>query len=686
MKIPDRHRLRVLVHAPQGRDSAVARMLLDEARLECENCPTLDHLVTALNDEAGAAVLVEEAVTNLQPLVAWLAGQPAWSSLPFVVLTRRGGGLERNPVAARLSERLVNVTFLERPFHPTTFISVVQSALRGRQRQYEAQARMEELHESEARLRTALMAGRLGSWELDVPGWRLTASDTCKALFGRAPEEPFSYADLIGAIHPDDRARAAAALDHSITTDDDCRIEFRMRWRDGSEHWAEMRARTLRERPGSLRLLGVSADITARKLSEQTLRDMNETLERRVRERTSQLEAANADLTAQIRQREAAEEQLRQAQKMEIIGQLTGGVAHDFNNLLMAVMGNLDLLRKHAPDDPRLMRLIDGALQGAQRGAALTQRLLAFARRQELQVEPRDLGSLVEGTADLLRRSVGSGIELELDLAPGLPPALVDANQFELALLNLVVNARDAMPEGGKVTVALDMADALPPGDLAAGHHLRLTVADDGIGMDAETLKRATEPFFSTKGLGKGTGLGLSMIHGLALQLKGALHLRSTPGQGTRAELWLPATSEAVPAPGAPPVAAAVDPARPLRILFVDDDALIAMGTTAMLEDLGHEVLAAGSGAHAVDMLKSGTEIDLLITDFSMPRMNGAELAVAARGLRPDLPILLATGYAELPEGMGLDLPRLGKPYMLEQLEAGIATVMKKAQGARDCR
>jgi signal transduction histidine kinase len=293
---------------------------------------------------------------------------------------------------------------------------------------------------------------------------------------------------------------------------------------------------------------------------------------------------------------------------MEVIGQLTGGIAHDFNNLLMAVLNNLDLLRKHSPDDQRTQRLIDGAEQGARRGAALTQRLLAFARRQSLQVDPTDIGGLVDGVRNLLERSVGTGVLLEYRIASELAPALVDPNQIELALLNLVVNARDAMPDGGSITISVDEVTAHEAEDLEAGRFVRLSVIDTGVGMDEETLQRAIEPFFSTKELGKGTGLGLSMIHGLAVQLNGALRLSSTPGQGTRADLYLPVTSlptaDSEPAIATPVVE--VDAAQRARVLLVDDDVLIAMVTTGMLEDLGHEVIEANSGDAALAALQRG--------------------------------------------------------------------------------
>jgi CheY-like chemotaxis protein/anti-sigma regulatory factor (Ser/Thr protein kinase) len=351
---------------------------------------------------------------------------------------------------------------------------------------------------------------------------------------------------------------------------------------------------------------------------------------------------------------------------METIGQLTGGVAHDFNNLLMAVMGNLELLRKRIPDDPRMQRLIEGALQGAERGASLTQRLLAFARQQDLRAEPVDLGALIRGMIDLLERSLGPRVALRLNIPDGLPPAHIDANQLELAILNLAINARDAMPDGGSIDIKVATHRASGDATLKPGDYLKVSVIDSGTGMNAETLKKAIEPFFSTKPLGKGTGLGLSMVHGLTVQLGGTLELSSVIGRGTTATLVLPVTTKAPEIAGPAQMARNVN--RSAVILFVDDDPLIAMSTTEMLEDLGHRVIGASSARHALDILKSEQPIDLMVTDHVMPGMTGIELAAKSREVRPTLPILLATGYADLSEGSSVDLPRLAKPYHQDQL------------------
>ena len=681
------HSERALILAPTGRDGSLAALMVAEAGFSADVCPDVPTLAAALDQGCGLAILADEAIrtADLRPLAMYLDQQPPWSDLPIILLTHRGGGPERNPTAARLAEILGNVTFLERPFHPTTLTTVVRAAVRARRRQYDARARLEDLSESEQKLQTALRAGRLGSWTLSVPDMVLTASESHRSHFGRGPDVPFSYQDLLDAVHPDDWPSRQEALEHTLRTGADYVMEFRNVWPDGSVHWIDVRARAFRNAMGDIdQLVGVSSDITARKTSElereqilealaaerAALSDLTRTLEQRVRERT-------AELTMEVAARERAQEQLLQSQKMESIGQLTGGIAHDFNNLLMAVMGNLELLRKHVPDNARARRLLDGALQGAERGASLTQRMLAFARQQELTPSSADLAALLDGMRDLLARSLGPRITLNIRGARDLPPARVDANQIELAILNLAINARDAMPDGGTIVISADRASAGTETTLQAGPFLRITVADTGTGMDAATLKRAVEPFFSTKPLGKGTGLGLSMVHGLAVQLGGALTLASDVGKGTTAILWLPiATKASVMVESRMPQPATV---RTAIILVVDDDPLVAMSTVDMLEDLGHTVIEANSGKEALEVLEAGQHIDLMMTDHAMPGMTGVELANIVLGKRPDLPVLLATGYADLPAGQEPGLPRLAKPYHQAQLRAEIERLLERA-------
>jgi PAS domain S-box-containing protein len=675
---------RALILTPTGRDAALASAMLNEGGFAAKICADIPAFVDELKRGAALAILADEAIhsVDLGALAAFLKRQPPWSDFPIILLTRRGGGPERNPLAAAFAETLGNVTFLERPFHPTTLISIVRAAVRGRRRQYEARARLEEISEAERQLQIVLHAGHLGSWTLGTESMVLDASGTCRAHFGRKADAPFSYDDLRRAAHPEDAAQMQRVMDHTLRTGVDYAIEYRTIWPDGSSHWVDMRARTLKNLSGAVvQLVGVSSDITARKMSEldrerlvaelaaerEALSDLTLTLENRVRERTG-------ELTVEISAREKAQEQLLQSQKMESIGQLTGGIAHDFNNLLTAVMGNLELLRKQSPGNARAQRLIDGAIQGAERGASLTQRMLAFARQQDLKTNSMDIASLLNGMHDLLERSLGPQIALRLNVSDGLPPAQVDANQVELAILNLAINARDAMPDGGSIEIRADQGQPDGVRNSAAGPYIRIQVRDTGSGMDAQTLKKAVEPFFSTKPLGKGTGLGLSMVHGLAVQLGGSLDLSSEIGKGTIATLWLPIATKAAMATvtSAPQKEAA----RAAVILVVDDDPLIAMSTVDMLEDLGHTAIEANSAKQALAIVEGGQELDLMMTDQAMPGMTGTELAEIVRGKRPNLPVLLATGYADLPAGQRSNLPRLSKPYHQSQLQSEIEKLL----------
>ena len=400
-------------------------------------------------------------------------------------------------------------------------------------------------------------------------------------------------------------------------------------------------------------------------------------------ERTHELAASNTRLRQEIAERRATQASLHHVQKMEAVGQLTGGIAHDFNNLLTAVLSSLTVLRKRLPaEDPKAARLLDNAVQGAERGAALTQRLLAFGRRQVLTPEIVHLPALIEGMSALLRSSLGSSLQIRLQLPEGLPPVEVDANQLELAVLNLAVNARDAMPSGGELTVTARKEwmvsardDELPPGS-----YVVLSVADTGQGMDEATLARAMEPFFTTKGVGKGTGLGLAMVHGFAAQSGGRLVLRSMPGAGTLAELWLPQADVATP-PTLPASAGleptAPKPTRRLAVLMVDDDPLVLTSTAGMLEDLGHTTVEAKSGQEALGLLRGGRQFDLVITDYAMPGMTGLQLAEELHRHWRQLPVVLATGYAEL-QGTAINrLTRLPKPFGQEALAEAIEECLR---------
>jgi PAS domain S-box-containing protein len=479
---------------------------------------------------------------------------------------------------------------------------------------------------------------------LDVNGNISSWNQGAQRIKGYLPDE------IIGQhfskfYTPEDRARGEPqrALETAIREGRFEREGFRVR-KDGSIFTAHVIIDPIRDAKGEvIGFAKVTRDITERIKSQQDL--------------------------------ELAKEALFQSQKMDAIGQLTGGVAHDFNNLLMAILGSLELAKKRLPDDPQVTRLLDNAIQGAQRGSVLTQRMLSFARRQAIEPKSIDLSVLMGNLIELLQRSIGSSVRIETDISPSLPHILADENQLELALLNLTVNARDASPGGGTIRIGAktEILQAGDTGGLPAGHYVRITVIDQGEGMDAETLARAAEPFFTTKGVGKGTGLGLSMVHGMAEQIGGRFVLNSRPGQGTTAEIWIPVAATEADTQTPQPERADAGPAPSLKILAVDDDGLVLFNTIAMLEDLGHTALEARSGKEALDILGKNT-VDLIITDQAMPQMSGMQLIETIRQRWPDLPVILATGYAELPAGAIQDVPKLAKPFS----EADLANTITK--------
>jgi signal transduction histidine kinase len=417
------------------------------------------------------------------------------------------------------------------------------------------------------------------------------------------------------------------------------------------------------------------------------LERLNAELERRVEERTSQLAQANAELERRVeertREREMALAQVHEMQKLESLGQLTGGLAHDFNNLLMAILGNLDVLAKRVSDDALGKRLVEGAIKSAERGAALTKRMLSFARRQELKPEAVDVPRLISGMVEMLQRSLGPASQIAMEFEPGLSLVRVDPNQLELALLNLALNSRDAMPEGGCISFSAwretvsGAVQGMKPGD-----YVRIAVNDTGAGMDETTLARATEPFFTTKGVGKGTGLGLSMVHGLAAQSGGGMRIASRVGQGTTVELWLPVAEGGEACQQETAAGSPTEAAPRSCVLVVDDDWEVGASTAAMLESLGHVAIFAASGERALELIGSNGKIELVITDHAMPGMTGAELARHIRAAKPDLPIILSTGYADLSSVDDPGITRLAKPYRLSEL-ADILAALIRPESAR---
>ena len=528
------------------------------------------------------------------------------------------------------------------------------------------------LRTSEARIR-GVLDGMAEGFALLAPDFTIVELNAEALRLETRPRE-----SIIGQTHwdayPGSRDSEIGRLyQHAMSERVPVGHEHQYEWGDGHQAWLDMRAYPTAD--GGLAIF--YRDVTTRKAAEAALREAEAALRHLNSTLIDKVAAAVAD-------REVALAQVHEMQKLETIGQLTGGIAHDFNNLLTPIVGSLDMVRRKLDGDERSQRLIAGAQQSAERARVLISRLLTFARRQHLEPRSVNVAEIARGMEDLVARSIGPQVMLVVNIAPGLPPARVDPNQLELALLNLCINARDAMPGGGSITVTADTADAgdIDAADyadaralgLAPGRYVRLWVTDTGVGMDPETLRRAVEPFYSTKGVGKGTGLGLSMVHGLAGQSGGTLQLTSTPGGGTTAIIWLPVADTAATARNDEPQRA-IARTRPLKLLLVDDEELVRMGTADMLADLGHEVAEAASGFAALEILKRA-DIDVIVTDYAMPGMTGAELAAAARLLKPDLPILILTGYANLAEDVAHGLPRLAKPFRQAELAACLASLV----------
>jgi signal transduction histidine kinase len=558
MAARDTPHARILILAPTGRDGVVSAELLRRAGMQAEVCRNLDELTERLDASASAVLLAEEAVfgKGLAALSEQVERQPAWSDLPFVVLTGQVSSANIGAWRNTLVEGLRNVSLLERPVQAITLRAAMQAAVRARARQYEVRALM------------------------------------------------------------DAQKHAAAELEHLV------------------------------------------------------------------RARTQQLQTTNDELQRQMAERLRVEETLRQAQRMEAVGQLTGGIAHDFNNLLMVILGGLTMLERHAEPTRRQM-LLQGIHQAAQRGAALTRQLLAFSRKQTLQAQTLDLRHQLGSMEELLDRSLGEETQVELKLADDLWPVHVDPGELELVVLNLAVNARDAMPTGGTITIS---ADNVPCGEQEGplGDCVRLAVVDSGTGMTQEVKERAFEPFFTTKEVGKGSGLGLAHVYGFAKQSGGSVQIHSALGRGTSVILLLPRSSDV---PDNSPTDSTLE-SRALRtqqclpgsVLLVEDNSQVATLVREMLEELGYEVERVADAAAALRTLEGENTIDLVFSDIRMPgEMDGVELGRQIRLRRQHLPILLTSGYAngaQQAEREGFHV--LSKPYDLAALATALQSVRRE--------
>jgi signal transduction histidine kinase len=660
---------RILLLAPRGRDAEVICHLLAGVGSGCEASESLDGLVANLEQGAATAIVTEEALaaSDQSRLTSWLESQPPWSDFPFIILVTNQSG-RRSVTAAQRLNRLGNVVLLERPLNAETLTSAAQSALRARRRQFQARDQMAEQAEAEETLRFALEGGRLGTWELDLSARRFNASRTCKLNFGRATDDSFSYEDMLASIHPDDRKAQLSAVRRALLTGDDFDIEYRTIWPNAETHWVYIRGgRTSRPDGRIIRLTGVSLDITARKTAEADLRQLNESLETRIAERTAQLSETNQRLLDEIGERERAQAAFVQAQKMEAVGHLTGGIAHDFNNLLTAIQGNVELIGRRTTD-LKIQRMAGYARDAVDRAAKLTGQLLAFSRNQNLVLKPVEIDRLIQGMGDLLSRSLGPTIRIETDLKAGEVSAKADANQLELAILNLAINSRDAMANGGTLTIASRIQSGWGE-DMKPGRYVVISVTDTGSGIPPDLLSKVFDPFFTTKSVGKGTGLGLSQVYGIARQSGGSTRISSEVGDGTTIEIWLPLMDgeHGQNVVELPPQAVLRGDNE--KVLVIDDDPDVRRFIVQCLETLNYDVTQAEHGEAGLARLDTDKP-RLLIVDFAMPGLNGAVVAAEARRRRPGLPVILVTGYADtraVERVVGTDAI-LRKPFKVEDL------------------
>ena len=663
---------RILVLALRGRDAQVLeRLLVQKGHHRCV-CETTDAMARALEAGAGAALITEESLgdSEIDPIIEFLARQPPWSDFPFILLATKRAG-RRPEAATKALAQLGNVVVLERPIHSETLDSAVNSALRVRRRQYEARRHLIELKQAEERQAelNSRLAIRIDDkiaelnrlWTLsedmlaraNYQGGLTAVSPAWTNVLGYSEQELLTrpYSEI---IHRDDVPIVVAALNAMRLSGQPTRFENRILAADGQYKpmgW------TVSPEPNGVHFIAIGRDLSVEKAREADLRQ--------------------------------SQDQLRQAQKMEAVGQLTGGIAHDFNNLLQGITGSLTIVQKRISQGNMgdLDRWIGGAVTSANRAAALTHRLLAFSRRQPLDPKPVSPNPLIGSMADLLHRTMGENIKLIMVLADELWPTLCDTNQLENALLNLAINARDAMPDGGKLTIEtsnaqLDDDYVKCAKDMIPGQYICIAVTDTGTGMATDVVERAFDPFFTTKAIGQGTGLGLSMIYGFIRQSGGHAKICSEVGSGTTITLYLPrhegAAEQEADATGLNEDHAADEGE---VVVVIEDEPVVRGLIIEVLAELGYQAMEAEDGPAGLALLESAGRVDLLVTDVGLPGLNGRQVADAARARMPDLKVLFMTGYAEnaavasgfLEPGMSI----ITKPFAMESLATRIRTIIE---------
>lgn len=664
---------RVLIVAPWERDAENLAKVLTHDGYHATVYPDLTALAEHIDEKSGVVILTQEALRHgAEALQVSLRRQPTWSDIPFVVLCSVRNG--NNAPTVPLPREIINRIELERPVGSSSLISAVATAMRSRQKQFEIRDRLAELAASQKALINSEAEMRLiadaspGLIAFIDSGLRYRfVNQAHQTWFGLSPADMLgkTVEEVFGKHHWE---KCEAAL-HRALAGEETRIELNSLRPDGGHRDAEIRYIPRFQEEGRVDGVHVfTTDVTESKASLQAAQQFASILERKVAERT-------AALRAEMQARSESETALRQAQKMEAVGQLTGGIAHDFNNMLTSIIGALDIIDVRLKDGrmDNLDRMIRAASDSANRAAALTQRLLAFSRRQSLDPKPVDLNALVQSMEMLLNQTLGERIQVQLELEPSLHKAMVDANQLESALLNLSINARDAMPDGGQLHIATRHASTIPyvREDVAANAsgYVVLEVTDTGVGMEPGVKERVFEPFFTTKPLGQGTGLGLSMIYGFVQQSKGYIDLQSTLGKGTSIALYLPV------APSEHAAAVAHENSRAPKgegqqILVVEDDDQVRFLVSYLLEELGYTVTTARDATTAMPLLSSSEPIDLLISDVGLPGMNGRQLAEMMRLERPSVPVLFMTGYAESAtvqsEFLGENMAIIAKPFALD--------------------